>query len=68
MSDEPPAIEGAANAIGAGLREPPHIERLDRPPMPIAEVERILGLARRDFSGELYTSSNKSRTFTDHCA
>lgn len=61
MSDEPPTIEGAANAIGAGLREPPHIERLNRPAMPIAEVERILGLGRRDFSeGEAIAQAHRA--------
>lgn len=48
MSEEPPAIPGAAAHIASGLREP--TPRLDRPPMPISEVERILGMGRRDFT------------------
>lgn len=61
MTDEPLAIEGAANAIGAGLREPPRIERLNRPPMPIEEVERILGLGRRDFTeGEAIAAAHRA--------
>ena len=48
MPDEPPAIPGAAAHIASGLREP--APRLDRPAMPISEVERILGLGRRDFT------------------